>query len=117
VYCAAQRGANPRVTYKTACCVANPNDCHSFPSSYSWDRSASSNFLFRLQPGELARFLPNGGTSVDATYYQRVAPNNWPIWGHGHDLDMGYSTVAHQLIEWLGRKTRRRYPRRDSAPL
>ena len=72
---------------KTACCAANAN-CGDCGSGCCIDRSASSNFLFRLQPGEPERFLPKGGTSDDATRYQRVSQSDWPEWGWG-DLVMG----------------------------
>ena len=75
----------------TACCAVSANDC-SHPA-YCIDRSASSNFLFRLQPGEPERFLPKGGTGDAATRYQLVWPSWWPTWGGGNgynDLGMGY---------------------------
>jgi hypothetical protein len=53
------------------------------------DRTAGSDFLFRLQPGELERFLPLGGTGRFATTYQVDEPADWPHWGSS-DLDMGY---------------------------
>ena len=75
----------------TACCAVSGNDCSTPSDPYSCvDRSASSNFLFRLQPGEPERFLPKGGTGDHATRYQEVAPDSWPVWGVG-DLDMGYN--------------------------
>ena len=52
------------------------------------DRTASSDFLFRLQPGEPKRFLPIGGFGRDTTQYQLLESGNWPQWGHG-DLWMG----------------------------
>ena len=71
---------------KTACCAVSANTCK---GTYCIDRAASSDFLFRLQPGEPERFLPKGGTGDDATWYQLVVPVYWPIWGDGRDLTMG----------------------------
>ena len=74
-----------------ACCAVSGNDCSTPSDPYSCvDRSASSNFLFRLQPGEPERFLPKGGTGDEATEYQWVQPGVWPNWGY-NDLGMGYS--------------------------
>ena len=73
---------------KTACCAVSGNTCY---SDSCIDRSASSDFLFRLQPGEPERFLPKGGTGDAATLYQWVTPSYWPSWGYaGDDLCMGY---------------------------
>ena len=71
-----------------ACCAANPN-CGGSYGDVCYDRSASSDFLFRLQPGEPERFLPKGGTGSDATNYQYINPTFWPVWGGGIDLSMG----------------------------
>ena len=71
---------------KTACCAVSANTCK---GTYCIDRTASSDFLFRLQPGEPERFLPKGGTGSAATEYQAVAPSYWPVWGYGFDLTMG----------------------------
>ena len=75
---------------KTACCAANPPHIHgelACGDSYCIDNTASSDFLFRLQPGEPERFLPKGGT--DGTDYQQVDLTQWPRWGL-NDLVMGY---------------------------
>ena len=72
----------------TACCAANLG-CGGSGTGHCWDRSASSDFLFRLQPGEPERFPPKGGTGSAATEYQAVAPSYWPVWGYGFDLTMG----------------------------
>jgi hypothetical protein len=63
----------------TACCAANPTDCS--PGNYCHDRTATSDFLFRLQPGEPERFLPKGGTGTIASRYQLAGPAYWPQWG------------------------------------
>ena len=77
----------------TACCAANPRDCS--PGNFCHDRTASSDFLFRLQPGEPQRFLPKGGGGTEGTRYQLAGPAYWPRWGvgagpHAHaDLSIG----------------------------
>ena len=72
---------------KTACCAVSANTCF---NSYCTDHTASSDFLFRLQPGEPERFLPKGGTGTCAATYQFVIPSDWPMWGcDGDDLRMG----------------------------
>ena len=62
-----------------------------------------SDFIFRLEPGELQRFMPKGGTGDIATWYQAVGPSQWPHWGVWSapppgkvptwrgDLSMGYA--------------------------
>ena len=86
---------------ETSCCAVSGNTCCNGQSGspcsgtgYCYDRSASSDFLFRLQPGEPERFLPKGGTGYGATVYQTVDPSWWR-WGgdgfaEGNDLVMGH---------------------------
>ena len=50
---------------------------------YCVDRTSSADFIFRLQPGDSQRFLPNAGTLGE---YQVVQPDSWPQWGLGGDL-------------------------------
>ena len=72
----------------TACCAVGGNECV-YCTNCCIDHTASSDFLFRLQPGEPERFLPKGGTGGDATSYQWVGPDRWPAWGRS-DLGMGW---------------------------
>jgi hypothetical protein len=50
------------------------------------DRTASSDYLYRLSPGEPERYEPIPG---GITIYQRVAPTYWPTFGSGWDLSIG----------------------------
>ena len=88
---------------KTACCAGSGNDCTSCGKDCCVDRTASSDFLFRLQPGEPERFLPKGGTGDDATKYQYVDPSWWPTWGAANDLGMGdqYSWGPTDVEVWF----------------
>eukprot|EP01046_Picozoa_sp_COSAG06_P010363 COSAG06_NODE_564_length_14246_cov_9.566693_15_plen_154_part_00 len=83
-----------------SCCAVDANDCYGngsgpFPgpcndeNCYCYDHTASSDFIFRLRPGEPERFLPTG-TGMYATNYQYVSPSRWPAWG-GNDLGMGFN--------------------------
>ena len=72
----------------TACCAVSENKC--YPNGGGcYDRSAASDFLFRLQPGKAERFLPIGGTDNDWYQCSHAASNYWPAWGD-LDLYMGY---------------------------
>ena len=73
----------------TACCAASENKC--YPNGGGcYDRSAASDFLFRLQPGVPKRYLPTGGTDNDWYQCSHTALDYWPAWGD-LDLYMGYS--------------------------
>eukprot|EP01046_Picozoa_sp_COSAG06_P006501 COSAG06_NODE_306_length_17801_cov_6.989210_12_plen_1895_part_00 len=66
-------------------CLANGGDDDDSGCSCCWDRTASGDFLFKLEPGPSERFDPTGAD----TQYQRADPTYWPGWGRG-DLFMGY---------------------------
>jgi hypothetical protein len=70
----------------TACCVANPTDCN---DNYCHDRTASSDFIFRLQPGEPQQFLPTHSGGTAGFRYQQPGPAYWPMWGDKGDLKIG----------------------------
>eukprot|EP01046_Picozoa_sp_COSAG06_P009927 COSAG06_NODE_530_length_14570_cov_23.269435_18_plen_146_part_00 len=69
---------------KERCCAVQGNICG---STYCIDRTASSDYLYRLSPGEPERYetIPGGSTN-----YQRATPTFWPYFGNGCDLDIGY---------------------------
>ena len=61
------------------------------PSSYCWDYmyTASSDYLYRLSPGEPERHEPIPGGN---TIYQTANPTTyWPRFGYGDDLTTGYN--------------------------
>jgi hypothetical protein len=62
---------------KDLCCETNPNDCY---SNSCTDRTASSDYLYRLSPGDPERYEPIPGGD---TAYQRPCPINWPHFGSG----------------------------------
>jgi hypothetical protein len=69
---------------KERCCAFQGNDCRI--SSYCRDYTASSDYLYRLSPGEPERYetIPGGYAE-----YQRVYPTWWPNFGSGADLSIG----------------------------
>ena len=58
---------------KERCCETNIYSC----GSDCTDRTASSDYLYRLSPGDPERYEPTG----DDTYYQSASPTYWPIFG------------------------------------
>jgi hypothetical protein len=70
---------------KERCCAVQGNTCQ---STSCFERSASSDYLYRLSPGEPERYEPihPGG---DASY-QVAGPTYWPAFGAGFDLSIGY---------------------------
>ena len=79
------------------CCArSSSNYCG---SSYCYDTKASSDYLYRLSPGDPERYQPTGAPPVPghSTYYQQVSPTAWPQFGNGqidgyyiNDLCIGY---------------------------
>jgi hypothetical protein len=74
---------------KERCCAVEGNDCNNHVSAaalrgYCTDRTASSDYLYRLSPGD-ERYEPTG----DNTYYQTAAPTQWPAFG---GLHIGYQS-------------------------
>eukprot|EP01046_Picozoa_sp_COSAG06_P019242 COSAG06_NODE_1364_length_9696_cov_14.104929_22_plen_167_part_00 len=69
---------------KERCCAVQGNDCY---SSFCYDYTSSSDYLYRLSPGEPERYetIPHGGHAG----YQLVYPTSWPIFGAGDDLMIG----------------------------
>ena len=60
---------------KERCCAVQGNDC---TSAYCFDRTSSSDYLYRLSPGEPERYetIPGG-----QRWYQVVNPSWWPRFG------------------------------------
>eukprot|EP01046_Picozoa_sp_COSAG06_P040517 COSAG06_NODE_4913_length_3867_cov_7.033439_3_plen_170_part_00 len=69
---------------KERCCAVEGNDCYDQYNTCI-DRTASSDYLYRLSPGDPERYEPTG----DDTWYQRAAPTFWPTFGYGTDLSIG----------------------------
>ena len=71
---------------KERCCAVQP-EClrHSYNC---YDRTSSSDYLYRLSPGEPERYEPIPG---GRTWYQIVGPTRWPWFGSGYDLFIGYN--------------------------
>ena len=67
---------------KERCCAVQGNTCY---NSGCWDHTSSSDYLYRLSPGEPERYetIPGGDTR-----YQWVKPTCWPIFDSG-DLSIG----------------------------
>ena len=71
------------------CCAVQGNDCG---SSDCEDYTSSSDYLYRLSPGEPERYetIPGGDT-----HYQETRPTYWPTFGYytgnGIDLTIGYN--------------------------
>ena len=75
-----------------ACCAVPGNDCHRDDGGgpYCIDRASSSDWLFGLWPGPPQRFEPTG----DYTTNQWVTADQWPAWGRGTDLAIGWDSGA-----------------------
>eukprot|EP01046_Picozoa_sp_COSAG06_P012321 COSAG06_NODE_721_length_12803_cov_167.866105_8_plen_122_part_00 len=70
---------------KDRCCEVDGNGCG---SSGCVDRTASSDYLYRLSPGDPERYEPIPGGN---TAYQHAHPTSWPNFGSGDDLTIGYN--------------------------
>ena len=66
------------------CCAVQGNNCL---SSFCEDHTSSSDYLYRLSPGEPKRYEPIPG---GYTQYQRAGPAYWPTFGGHDDLCIGY---------------------------
>ena len=66
------------------CCAIQGNDC---ASDWCIDQTSSSDYLYRLSPGEPERYepIPGGGTLYQYVPYQY----EWPSFGFGYDLSIG----------------------------
>ena len=71
---------------KERCCAVQGNDCYG--SDYCSDRTSSSDYLYRLSPGEPERYEPIPG---GITRYQWADPTWWPCFGGNGDLRIGWS--------------------------
>ena len=87
---------------KERCCAVQRNRCY---SDSCYDEASSSDYLYRLSPGEPERYEPigpvyHGGTLKHPTYqyvYSTTStlpagyttPDYWPIFGGGNDLTIG----------------------------
>jgi hypothetical protein len=71
---------------KERCCAVQGNNC---PGGFlgCTDHTSSSDYLYRLSPGEPERYetIPGGDTR-----YQRIDPTLWPVFGFSGDLTIGY---------------------------
>ena len=73
---------------KERCCAVQGNGC---VSDYCRDQTSSSDYLYRLSPGEPERYEPTPGGDG---YYQTTDPSYWPWFGYGSggaDLNIGYN--------------------------
>ena len=77
---------------KERCCAVQGNICNSNSSYLCKDRTASSDYLYRLSPGEPERYEPTGRN----TNYQFVQAHHWPWWGGDDDLRNGYDLAIGQ---------------------
>jgi hypothetical protein len=68
---------------KERCCAVQGNDCG---SDYCNDQTASSDYLYRLSPGEPERYETIAGGDA---YYQQAVPTYWPYFGG--DLSIGFN--------------------------
>eukprot|EP01046_Picozoa_sp_COSAG06_P012223 COSAG06_NODE_711_length_12877_cov_16.318281_12_plen_148_part_00 len=68
---------------KERCCAVQGNTCYSIACD---DHTSSSDYLYRLSPGEPERYetIPGGNTR-----YQQAAPTLWPVFGDWGDLVIG----------------------------
>eukprot|EP01046_Picozoa_sp_COSAG06_P013988 COSAG06_NODE_855_length_11931_cov_20.218813_12_plen_196_part_00 len=68
---------------KERCCAVKGNYCG---STWCGDHGSSSDYLYRLSPGEPERYetIPGG-----STLYQQAGPTYWPTFGGGADLRIG----------------------------
>ena len=64
------------------CCEVEGNTCY---GTSCIDRTASSDYLYRLSPGDPERYEPTGSD----TKYQYASPTFWPTFGSGYDLWIG----------------------------
>ena len=71
---------------KERCCAVQANYCDSHDWCYG--ETASSDYLYRLSPGEPERYEPIPGGD---TRYQYAHPIGWPTFGSGYDLRIGYN--------------------------
>eukprot|EP01045_Picozoa_sp_COSAG04_P041312 COSAG04_NODE_12499_length_650_cov_0.346642_1_plen_102_part_10 len=73
---------------KERCCAVQGNDCSW--SGQCFDHASSSDYLYRLSPGEPERYetIPGGDTDY---MYQKAGPTYWPSFGGGVDLTIGYN--------------------------
>ena len=69
---------------KERCCAVQGNKCDSY---FCYDHASSSDYLYRLSPGEPERYEPIPGGNTE---YQWAWPTSWPTFGNGHDLTIGY---------------------------
>ena len=69
---------------KDRCCAVAGNPC-SNQYNYCYDFTASSDYLYRLSPGDPERYEPTEGN----TFYQTASPTYWPRFGQGGDLNIG----------------------------
>ena len=69
---------------KDACCAKSANVCTAYTTG-CYDTTAAADFIFRLEPGDSQRFLPNGAD----TNFQMASPASWPAFGNGWDIDLG----------------------------
>ena len=70
---------------KERCCAVQGNTCGSTACD---DHTSSSDYLYRLSPGEPERYetIPGGDAG-----YQQASPTYWPAFGSGADeLRIGY---------------------------
>ena len=58
------------------CCNDRRNECQPNNMPLCWDRTASSNYIYRLSPGDPERYEPTGGNAN----YQMASPY-WPSFG------------------------------------
>jgi hypothetical protein len=70
---------------KERCCEVEGNNCG---GTSCYDRTASSDYLYRLSPGDPERYEPIPGGD---TIYQIAAPTYWPHFGGNNDLRIGYN--------------------------
>ena len=69
---------------KERCCAVQGNDCSSYNCR---DHTSSSDYLYRLSPGEPERYEPIPGGDAD---YQYAAPSFWPNFGYV-ELNIGWN--------------------------
>ena len=76
---------------KERCCEVDGNTCRTGPR-YCYDRTASSDYLYRLSPGDPERYEPIPGGD---TYYQVASPTLWPKFGDLHIGGIGPPGGTH----------------------
>eukprot|EP01046_Picozoa_sp_COSAG06_P040516 COSAG06_NODE_4913_length_3867_cov_7.033439_2_plen_259_part_00 len=76
------------------CCEVEENDCETSGSDECYDRTASSDYLYRLSPGDPERYELTGddyrGGDGQGGGYQFTCPTCWPFFGVD-DLSIGES--------------------------